>query len=92
MVVDFGTAINFDAVSAAGEFIGGAIAPGLEVAVNALGARAARLFGIELAAPRAAIGKNTAENMQSGRHLRLRRAGRRPRHGASPRSSAATSA
>ena len=39
---------------------------GLEVAVNALGARAARLFGIELAAPRTAIGKNTAENMQSG--------------------------
>ncbi len=66
VVVDFGTAINFDAVSAAGEFIGGAIAPGLEVAVNALGARAARLFGIELAAPRTAIGKNTAENMQSG--------------------------
>ena len=66
VVVDFGTAINFDAVSAAGEFIGGAIAPGIEVAVNALGARAARLFGIELAAPRTAIGKNTAENMQSG--------------------------
>ncbi len=66
VVVDFGTAINFDAVSAAGEFVGGAIAPGLEVAVNALGERAARLFGIELATPPAAIGKNTAENMQSG--------------------------
>ena len=66
VVVDFGTAINFDAVSAGGEFVGGAIAPGVEVAVGALGARAARLFGIELAAPRAAIGKNTAENMQSG--------------------------
>jgi type III pantothenate kinase len=66
VVVDFGTAITFDAVSAAGEFVGGAIAPGLEVSVNALGERAARLFGIELTAPRAAIGKNTAENMQSG--------------------------
>jgi type III pantothenate kinase len=66
VVVDFGTAINFDAVSAGGEFVGGAIAPGVEVAVGALGARAARLFGIELAAPRAAVGKNTAENMQSG--------------------------
>jgi len=66
VVVDFGTAINFDAVSAAGEFVGGAIAPGLEVSVNALGERAARLFGIELATPPAAIGKNTAENMQSG--------------------------
>jgi type III pantothenate kinase len=66
VVVDFGTAINFDAVSAAGEFVGGAIAPGLEVSVNALGERAARLFRIELAPPRAAVGKNTAENMQSG--------------------------
>ena len=66
VVVDFGTAINFDAVSSAGEFVGGAIAPGLEVSVNALGERAARLFGIELATPPAAIGKNTAENMQSG--------------------------
>jgi type III pantothenate kinase len=66
VVVDFGTAINFDAVSAAGEFVGGAIAPGLEVSVNALGERAARLFSIELAPPRAAVGKNTAENMQSG--------------------------
>ena len=66
VVVDFGTAINFDAVSAAGEFVGGAIAPGLEVSVNALGERAARLFGIELATPPAAIGKNTAENMPTG--------------------------
>ena len=66
IVVDFGTAINFDAVSAAGEFVGGAIAPGVEVSMQALGERAARLFGIELAAPRAAIGRNTVENMQSG--------------------------
>jgi type III pantothenate kinase len=66
VVVDFGTAINFDAVSAAGEFVGGAIAPGVEVSMQALGERAARLFGIELRAPRAAIGRNTVENMQSG--------------------------
>ncbi len=66
VVVDFGTAINFDAVSADGAFIGGAIAPGLEVAVGALGERAARLFTVELRAPEHAIGRNTAENMQSG--------------------------
>jgi type III pantothenate kinase len=66
VVVDFGTAINFDAVSADGAFIGGAIAPGLEVAVGALGERAARLFTVELRAPAQAIGRNTAENMQSG--------------------------
>jgi type III pantothenate kinase len=65
-VVDFGTAINFDAVSADGAFLGGAIAPGLEVAVSALGERAARLFTVELRAPEHAIGRNTAENMQSG--------------------------
>ena len=66
VVVDFGTAITFDAVSDDGAFLGGAIAPGLEVAVNALGERAARLFGIELRAPERAIGRNTVENMQSG--------------------------
>ena len=66
VVVDFGTAINFDAVSADGAFVGGAIAPGLEVAVNALGERAARLFRIELRAPERAIGVTTSENMQSG--------------------------
>jgi type III pantothenate kinase len=66
VVVDFGTAITFDAVSADGAFLGGAIAPGLEVAVNARGERAARLFRIELRAPDRAIGRNTAENMQSG--------------------------
>jgi type III pantothenate kinase len=66
VVVDFGTAINFDAVSADGAFLGGAIAPGLQVAVEALGDRAARLFQIELRAPARAIGRTTAENMQSG--------------------------
>jgi len=66
IVVDFGTAINFDAVSAAGDFVGGAIAPGLQVAVDALGDRAARLQKVELVAPERAIGTNTNTNVQSG--------------------------
>src|SRR4051794_16732016 len=66
VVVDFGTAINFDAVSAAGEFVGGAIAPGVEVATDALRDRAARLAKVELRAPERAIGLNTDTNMQSG--------------------------
>ena len=66
VVVDFGTAINFDAVSAAGEFLGGAIAPGLQVSVDALRDRAARLQKVELRAPEHAIGTNTDTNMQSG--------------------------
>jgi type III pantothenate kinase len=66
IVVDFGTAINFDAVSESGDFVGGAIAPGLQVAVDALRDRAARLQKVELAAPARAIGTNTNTNMQSG--------------------------
>jgi type III pantothenate kinase len=66
VVVDFGTAINFDAVSAAGEFVGGAIAPGIQVATDALRDRAARLAKVELRAPERAIGLNTDTNMQSG--------------------------
>ncbi len=66
VVVDFGTAINFDAVSSVGEFVGGAIAPGLQVATDALGDRAARLARVELRAPQRAIGRNTDTNMQSG--------------------------
>ncbi len=66
IVVDFGTAINFDVVSAAGDFIGGAIAPGLQVALDALGDRAARLQKVELVAPARAIGTNTSTNVQSG--------------------------
>ncbi len=66
VVVDFGTAINFDAVSAAGEFVGGAIAPGVQVATDALRDRAARLAKVELRAPERAIGLNTDTNMQSG--------------------------
>ncbi len=66
VVVDFGTAINFDAVSASGEFVGGAIAPGVQVATDALRDRAARLAKVELRAPEHAIGTNTDTNMQSG--------------------------
>jgi type III pantothenate kinase len=66
IVVDFGTAITFDAVSAEGAFVGGAIAPGVEVAMEALHGRAARLLAVELRAPARAIGRNTVANMQSG--------------------------
>ena len=66
IVVDFGTATTFDAVSARGEYVGGVIAPGIEISVEALGIRAAQLRKIEVARPRNVIGKNTVEAMQSG--------------------------
>ncbi|MGW1763844.1 type III pantothenate kinase [Streptomyces sp. NPDC002073] len=66
IVVGFGTATTFDAVSVRGEYVGGAIAPGIEISVEALGARGAQLRKIELARPRNVIGKNTVEAMQSG--------------------------
>ncbi|GAA5002895.1 type III pantothenate kinase [Kitasatospora paranensis] len=66
IVVDFGTATTFDAVNARGDYVGGAIAPGIEISVEALGARGAQLRKIELAKPRNVIGKNTVEGMQSG--------------------------
>jgi type III pantothenate kinase len=66
IVVDFGTATTFDAVSERGEYVGGAIAPGIEISVDALGARGAQLRKIELARPRNVIGKNTVEAMQAG--------------------------
>ncbi|HZG02332.1 MAG TPA: type III pantothenate kinase [Streptomyces sp.] len=66
IVVDFGTATTFDAVSARGEYVGGAIAPGIEISVDALGVRGAQLRKIELARPRSVVGKNTIEAMQSG--------------------------
>ncbi|AEW94979.1 MULTISPECIES: type III pantothenate kinase [Streptomycetaceae] len=66
IVVDFGTATTFDAVSARGEYVGGAIAPGIEISVDALGVRGAQLRKIELARPRSVIGKSTVEAMQSG--------------------------
>lgn len=66
IVVDFGTTTNFDCVSADGDFLGGSFAPGLELASDALFARAARLFRVPLVAPKEAIGKNTAACLQSG--------------------------
>ncbi|MGY1437239.1 type III pantothenate kinase [Streptomyces reniochalinae] len=66
VVVDFGTATTFDAVSARGEYVGGVIAPGIEISVDALGMRGAQLRKIEIARPRSIIGKNTVEAMQSG--------------------------
>src|SRR3954469_19620686 len=66
IVVDFGTATTFDAVSLRGEYAGGAIAPGIEISVDALGARGAQLRKVELTRPRSVIGKNTIQAMQSG--------------------------
>jgi type III pantothenate kinase len=65
-VVDFGTATTFDAVSAKGELLGVAIAPGIQISVNALADYTAQLGRVELARPRAAIGRNTVESMQAG--------------------------
>lgn len=66
VIVDFGTSTNFDVVSAKGEFLGGPLAPGIEISVDALAARAARLLKVELVRPRSVIGKNTVEALQSG--------------------------
>jgi type III pantothenate kinase len=66
IVVDFGTSTNFDVVSAKGEFLGGALAPGIEISIDALAARGARLFKVELVRPRSVIGKSTVEALQSG--------------------------
>ena len=66
VVVDFGTSTNFDVVSAAGEFAGGVLAPGIEVSMDALFQRAARLFKIDFVEPPSVIGKNTAASLQSG--------------------------
>jgi type III pantothenate kinase len=66
IVVDFGTATTFDCVSDEGEYVGGAIAPGLQVAARALFEHTARLPLVELVAPRSVVGKNTVESVQSG--------------------------
>ena len=66
VVVDFGTATTFCAISAAGEYLGGAIAPGVEVSLEALTARAARLARVDLFEPEAIIGKTTAGSLRSG--------------------------
>ena len=66
IVVDLGTATVFDAVSKDGEYLGGAIAPGVGVAADALVARASKLTRVELTAPQEAIGRTPAASMQSG--------------------------
>jgi type III pantothenate kinase len=66
IVVDFGTATTFDAISALGEYMGGVIIPGIEISLDALFSRAAALRRVELVEPRNVIGKNTVESLQSG--------------------------
>ena len=66
IVVDFGTGTNFDVVSARGEYLGGAIAPGIEISLDALGRRGAQLRKVEVLRPRSVIAKNTVEALQSG--------------------------
>lgn len=66
VIVDFGTAINYDAVSGKGEYLGGIISPGVEVSMEALIERAAKLPEIDLAEPRTLIGKTTEASIQSG--------------------------
>jgi type III pantothenate kinase len=66
VAVDFGTAINYDVVSSAGEYLGGVISPGIEISLEALAERAARLPRVDIEAPTHAIGKGTQEAIQSG--------------------------
>jgi type III pantothenate kinase len=66
IVVDFGTSTNFDALSAEGDFVGGVLAPGVEISIDALFARAARLTRVDLAEPPTVIGKTTAASLQAG--------------------------
>lgn len=66
IVVDFGTSTNFDIVSAAGEYVGGVLAPGIEVSMEALFARAARLVQVDFSPPPTVIGKTTVAGLQSG--------------------------
>jgi type III pantothenate kinase len=66
IVVDFGTATTVEAISGKGEYLGGAIFPGVEISLDALFARAAGLRRVELAAPKHVIGKSTVESIQSG--------------------------
>jgi type III pantothenate kinase len=66
VIVDFGTAITYDVVAAAGEYVGGIIAPGVEISMEALTSRAAAIPRIDLTPPRALIGKSTVEAIRSG--------------------------
>jgi type III pantothenate kinase len=66
IIVDFGTATTFDCISSNGEYLGGAITPGITTSLDALVERTSKLPRVEIAEPRAAIGRNTVESMQSG--------------------------
>ena len=66
IVVDFGTSTNFDVVSANGEYIGGVLAPGIEISMDALFARAARLTKVDFSEPPSVVGKTTVAGLQSG--------------------------
>ena len=66
IVVDFGTATTFDVVNGRGQYVGGAISPGIEISLEALGRRGAQLRKVELVRPRSVIAKNTVEALQSG--------------------------
>jgi type III pantothenate kinase len=66
IIVDYGTATTFDAIAKNGDYLGGAIAPGISISMNALFQNAARLYPVEFRTPPAAIGKNTIHSMQSG--------------------------
>jgi type III pantothenate kinase len=66
IVVDFGTAITYDVVSAEGDYLGGIISPGIEISLEALAQRAAKLSQVELGEPRTLIGKNTTDAVRSG--------------------------
>ena len=66
IVVDFGTSTNFDVVSPAGEYVGGVLAPGIEISMDALFRRAARLVKVDYAEPPSVIGKTTVAGLQSG--------------------------
>jgi type III pantothenate kinase len=66
IVVDFGTSTNFDVVSPDGEYVGGVLAPGIEISMDALFARAARLMRVDFTEPPAVIGKTTVHSLQSG--------------------------
>jgi type III pantothenate kinase len=66
VVVDFGTSINYDVVSQGGEYLGGAIAPGVQISMDALTQRASKLVKVEIDAPAAAIGRSTQQALRSG--------------------------
>ena len=66
IIISFSTATTFDVISAEGDFLGGAIAPGLMISAEALSSAASQLYRVNITPPRSALGKNTIENMQSG--------------------------